>query len=186
MALGETINLFGDWGKLHYVENRGMAFGWLAGGDMGKYALSIFRIVAIGGIGYYLYRIAKQEKPFLFILSIALIMAGAIGNVLDSAYYGIIFSEANYMAPAVLFPTDGGYGSFLLGNVVDMFYFPMIQGNYPDWVPWKGGEYFEFFRPVFNVADASISIGVAILIIFQKRFFQDETPALETDEETEI
>lgn len=186
MSLGETIPMFGNWGNLHYVENRGMAFGLLIGGDTGKYALSIFRIVAIVGIGFYLNHIVRKGKSALFIISLSLIMAGAIGNVIDSAFYGMIFSEANYAAPASLFPPEGGYGSFLLGNVVDMFYFPIIRGHYPEWFPWKGGDYFEFFRPVFNIADASISVGVGILIAFQKRFFAKEDDILsESTDETE-
>lgn len=140
------------------------------GGDFGKLALSIFRIIAIGIIGYYLYSLTRKKASGGLIFSISLILAGAIGNILDSAFYGLIFSESWGHQIASLFPEGGGYASFLHGKVVDMFYFPIIHGNYPDWL--LDGRSFTFFRPVFNIADASITIGVATLIIFQRSFFK--------------
>ncbi|MGM0647920.1 MAG: lipoprotein signal peptidase [Bacteroidota bacterium] len=172
MYLGEDIYVFGDWFIIHFTENNGMAFGWELAGETGKYILSIFRLLAVGGIGYYIwYAYGKNARPGLLI-ALSLILAGALGNILDSAFYGMIFSESgNYFnqVPAVLFPEKGGYSSFLQGRVVDMFYFPIIKGSYPDWI--MGGKEFIFFRPVFNLADASITVGVFMLLLFQNRYF---------------
>lgn len=168
------IAVLGDWFILHFTENEGMAFGMKFGGEFGKIILSIFRIIAVVAIGWYLVRLAKQEEPFGFILSISLIFAGALGNIIDSAFYGMIFSESTFHEVARMFPEEGGYSSFLHGKVVDMFYFPLIKGYYPSWMPFWGGNEFIFFRPVFNIADSSITVGVTILIIFQKRFFKKE------------
>jgi signal peptidase II len=172
MYIGQEYNIFGNWFIIHFTENEGMAFGMKFGGDYGKLILSLFRIVAVGAIGWYLYKLIKENTDKLYIICMSLIFAGAIGNILDSAFYGIIFSES-YFNIAQLFPADGGYGSFLHGKVVDMFYFPIFTGQYPNWFPIWGGEDFIFFRPVFNVADSSISVGVVLLIIFQKRFFNN-------------
>lgn len=182
MEIGDSIPIFGNWAYLHFVENEGMAYGWKFGGEYGKLILSVFRVIAIGGIGYYLFTIIQKKFHNLLIISITLILAGAIGNVLDSAFYGLIFSESGPFIQAEIFPEDGGYATFLHGKVVDMFYVPIIQGHWPDWVPYFSGNYFEFFRPVFNIADASISIGVLMLIIFQKKF-QPEKPRQINDEE---
>lgn len=182
MALGDSYPMLGDWFHIHFVENEGMAFGWKFGGDSGKLILSLFRIVAIFGIGYYLYTLIKTNKHKLLVVSISLIFAGAMGNIIDSMFYGLIFEASNPFHVASAFPADGGYASFLHGKVVDMLYFPLFDGFYPEWMPWVGGDYFAFFRPVFNIADSSISIGVAILIIFQKRFFAEDPKELEEEE----
>ncbi len=175
MYLGEDIHVFGDWFIIHFTENNGMAFGWELAGSHGKYLLSIFRIVAIAGIGYYIWYVISKNARTGLVVALSLILAGAIGNVIDSAFYGMIFSESgNYFTrtPAELFPENGGYASFLQGRVVDMFYFPVIQGTYPDWL--FGGKDFIFFRPVFNLADTSITVGVLMLLVFQGRYFQKE------------
>ncbi|MCB2221068.1 MAG: lipoprotein signal peptidase [Bacteroidetes bacterium] len=166
------IAMWGDWFILHFTENEGMAFGMKFGGEFGKITLSIFRIIAVIAIGWYLLKITRDKQPFGLILSISLIFAGALGNIIDSAFYGMIFSESTFHNTATLFPQEGGYSSFLHGKVVDMLYFPIIKGYYPDWFPfWKGRE-FIFFRPVFNIADSAITVGVFILIIFQRKFFK--------------
>jgi signal peptidase II len=133
--------------------------------------LSIFRIIAVIIIGYYIYHLRKKSPHPGVIFSFSLIMAGALGNIIDSAVYGLIFNESSFHNVATLFPPEGGYGSFLHGKVVDMLYFPVIETTLPDWVPLWGGQPFTFFRPVFNIADASITTGVFILILFQKKFF---------------
>jgi signal peptidase II len=171
MMLGQEIKVFGDWFIIHFTENNGMAFGMEFGGSKGKLLLSIFRIVAIGGIGYYIYHLVKTKAPNGYILCIALIFAGAVGNLIDSAFYGMIFNDSNYQV-AQFMPSEGGYSSFLHGRVVDMLYFPVMQGHYPSWFPFWSGEQFIFFRPVFNIADSSITVGVIIILIFQKRFFK--------------
>lgn len=166
--LGEDIQIF-DWFHLHFTENNGMAFGLEFGGRAGKYFLSIFRIVASFGIGWYLLHLIRQKAHAGIITCFALIFAGAVGNILDSAFYGMIFSDS-MDGVAKMFPEGGGYASFLHGQVVDMLYFPLINGVYPDWLPFWGGQSFQFFRPIFNVADSSISIGVFLFILFQKKF----------------
>ena len=166
------IAMLGDWFILHFTENEGMAFGMKFGGEFGKITLSIFRIIAIMAIGWYLVKITQRNEPFGLVLSIALIFAGAMGNIIDSAFYGMIFSESTFHEAARVFPAEGGYSSFLHGKVVDMLYFPVINGYYPSWFPFWGGNEFIFFRPVFNIADSSITVGVFILILFQKKFFK--------------
>jgi signal peptidase II len=172
MQIGQEIHLFGNWGILHFIENNGMAFGMEMGGKPGKFILSIFRIIAIFGIGWFLASLVKKRANLGLILAVSAIMAGAIGNIIDSAFYGIIFNES-YNMPAVLFPPEGGYSSFLHGRVVDMFYFPVINTHWPLWFPVKAGEPFVFFRPVFNVADSAITCGVISIILFQKKMFRD-------------
>ena len=172
MEVGQEIHLFGKWGMLHFIENNGMAFGMEMGGKPGKFILSIFRIVAIFGIGWFLNSLISKKANLGLILAASAIMAGAIGNIIDSALYGIIFSES-IMHPAVLFPPGGGYSSFLHGKVVDMFYFPIINTHWPQWSPFRPGEPFVFFRPVFNIADSSITCGVTAIILFQKRMFRN-------------
>jgi signal peptidase II len=172
MSIGQEIHLFGNWGLIHFIENNGMAFGMEMGGRIGKSILSIFRIIAIIGIGYFLASLINKKANLYLILAVSAIMAGAIGNVIDSAFYGLIFSES-FNQPAVLFPPEGGYSSFLHGKVVDMFYFPIIDTHWPDWSPIKSGESFVFFRPVFNIADSSITCGVISIVLFQKRMFRD-------------
>jgi len=174
MALGDEIPVLGDWFLLHFTENKGMAFGLELSGKWGKLILSLFRIVAIGIIGWYLVKIIHRKEKTGLIISISLILAGAIGNMIDSAFYGLIFSESYHQA-ATVFPEGGGYATFLHGKVVDMLYFPLFRGTYPEWLPFLGGESFSFFRPVFNIADSAITIGVFVLLVFQKRFFPQKT-----------
>jgi len=172
MVLGQEIHIFGNWGLLHFIENNGMAFGMEMGGKAGKILLSLFRIAAICGIGWFLSSLVKKKSHTGLIFAVGSILAGAIGNIIDSAFYGMIFSES-YTQPAVLFPPEGGYSSFLLGKVVDMFYFPVINTQWPDWSPFRPGETLVFFRPVFNIADSAITCGVFAIIIFQKKMFRD-------------
>mgnify|MGYP000977014693 CR=1 FL=1 len=170
MVLGEEIKIT-NWFYLHFTENNGMAFGIEIGkGELGKLFLSIFRIIAVCAIGWYLSHLIKQKAPTGLIISISMILAGAIGNIIDSAFYGLLFSESYYNVASFL-PQGGGYAGFLHGRVVDMLYFPLIDTRLPDWLPIWGGENFVFFRPVFNLADSSITVGVAIILIFQKKFF---------------
>lgn len=170
--MGESHAMLGQWFFMHFTENEGMAFGMKLGGNYGKLLLSLFRIVAVAIIGWWLYRVIRKGAGNLLILCISLILAGALGNIIDSAFYGMIFSESTYMQIAAFLPENGGYGSFLHGKVVDMLYFPIIETHYPAWFPVWGGEEFIFFRPVFNIADSSITTGVMILIFFQKKVFR--------------
>ncbi len=171
MTLGQSIPVFGDWFIIHFTENYGMAFGIEFSGEYGKLILSIFRIVAVVVIGWYLASLVKSPVKKGLIFAVSLIMGGAIGNIIDSSFYGLIFSESHFNKVAEFLPEAGGYGTFLHGKVVDMLYFPIIQGRFPEWLPFKGGDTFVFFRPVFNIADSAITIGVFTLLIFQKRFF---------------
>ena len=172
-TIGGGFNILGlDWARIHFVENEGMAFGLTLGGVAGKYVLSIFRIVMVGFLIYFLNSIIKDKESFGLQISFGLIIAGAIGNIIDSAVYGLIFSESCYHCEVAQFmPEGGGYASFLQGSVVDMFYFPMINSTWPSWIPFFGGENFAFFKPVFNVADAAISVGVFLIIIFYRSYF---------------
>ncbi|SEM38128.1 signal peptidase II [bacterium A37T11] len=174
MTLGQEYHILGKWFIIHFTENNGMAFGMEFGGEMGKLALSLFRIGAIAAIGYGLHYMIQKKYHRGFILNVALIFAGAMGNILDSAFYGLFFSESTWFDKAKLFPPGGGYAGFLHGKVVDMLYFPLMQGNFPDWFPIWGGEEYLFFRPVFNVADSAISVGVVLILIFQKSYFKEE------------
>lgn len=183
--LGEEVRVAGDWFIIHFTENNGMAYGMEFGGSWGKLFLSVFRIVFVTALGWYLWTLTKQKEDKLYITCIALIFAGAVGNIIDSAFYGILFSDSNYEIAQFL-PQDGGYAGFLHGKVVDMFYFPIIQGHYPEWFPFWGTEEFIFFRPVFNFADASISVGVSLIILFQKRFFNKKEETNEISESTVI
>ncbi len=174
MTYGEEIMLLPgmDWARLHFVENNGMAFGYSLGGDYGKLALSLFRILAVSFLIYYIRLLINARVRFSLLASFALILAGAIGNIIDSAFYGLIFSASHFHGdPAILFPDNGGYASFLHGKVVDMFYFPMFKGVFPNWIPLWGGEPFLFFKPVFNIADVAISIGVIHILVFNRSFF---------------
>ncbi len=170
MILGEEIPVLGNWFIIHFTENVGMAFGMEIGGEYGKIFLSLFRIAAVTGIGWYIIHLLNKKAPAGLVLSLSLIFAGALGNIIDSAFYGMIFNESYYQK-ATLFPEQGGYAPFLHGRVVDMLYFPVIRGNYPQWFPFLGGEHFIFFRPVFNLADTAITTGVAIVLIFYRGFF---------------
>ncbi|MCA6435344.1 MAG: lipoprotein signal peptidase [Bacteroidetes bacterium] len=191
--LGE-VGRVGNWCVLHFTENPGMAWGLEFGGSFGKLSLSVLRILAcIGGVFYIRHMIKKGEhKGFIFCVS--LILAGAMGNILDSIFYGLIFDKGTIFDPQfqAYIPYDGiasfsstGYTSTMYGCVVDMFYFPLIEGHFPDWFPVWGGEEFIFFRPIFNIADVSISTGVILIIIFQKRFAKKEIePMPETTNES--
>ncbi|MBL7965817.1 MAG: lipoprotein signal peptidase [Prolixibacteraceae bacterium] len=170
MMIGEEFPVIGEWFLIHFVENNGMAFGFEFGGEYGKMFLSLFRVIAVFGIGWYITRLVKKDLPMGFIACVSLIFAGAIGNIIDSAFYGLIFNDS-YGQVATLFPEGGGYATFLHGRVVDMFYFPLISGVYPEWIPFAGGSDFQFFRPVFNVADSSISIGIFSIILFYRKQF---------------
>jgi len=171
--LGEEVVVAKNWFIIHFVENNGMAFGYEFGNNFGKYLLSIFRMGAIGALGWYLTKLWKKEVSFGLIACFSLILAGAAGNLLDSAFYGLIFNESHNTV-ATMFPAGGGYNSFLLGKVVDMFYFPLIDTHFPAWFPLWGGQEFIFFRPVFNVADASISVGIVAIFIFYRQYFEEK------------
>ena len=181
MMLGDEFVIAKNWFIIHFVENNGMAYGLEFGNSIGKYFLSIFRIVAVGAIGWYISKLWKRDVPFGLIACFTLIMAGAIGNILDSAFYGLIFGES-FGTVATLFPAGGGYASFLQGRVVDMFYFPLISSHYPSWFPMVGGNDFIFFRPVFNVADSAISVGIVSILVFYRKYF-DERSASKTSEQ---
>lgn len=181
MQYGEEIWMLGlSWARIHFVENNGMAFGFSLGGDYGKLALSLFRILAVGFLIYYLRLLIKAGASLGLLISFGLILAGAIGNIIDSALYGMIFSESPFHGGlAQMFPEGGGYAGFLHGKVVDMLYFPMVDTTLPEWFPIWGGEPFQFFKPVFNIADSSITAGVLNILLFQRSFFkgkQEEEP----------
>lgn len=175
MYLGETKKMFGNWFFLHFTENNGMAFGLEIGGKSGKLILTAFRLIAVSGIVWYLFKQVGKKAHTGFIICITLILAGAIGNIIDSLFYGVWYKD---------FVTYDERGQYLLGRVVDMLYFPIIETHYPAWFPFWGGQSFTFFRPVFNISDASISTGVISIIIFQKKFFEHEKP--ETNNNIEL
>lgn len=160
MYMGQDIHFLGDHGMLHYTENNGMAFGMELGGSLGKLALTLFRIFAVFAIGYGLVYLIKHKYRRGLIMCVALILAGALGNIIDSTFYGPLYQ----------------HGDMFYGRVVDMFYFPLFSGYFPQWVPIWGGQDFVFFRPVFNLADSAISVGVIAILIFQKRYFKREVP----------
>jgi signal peptidase II len=177
-----AIPLFGDWGYLHFIENRGMAFGMEFGGAWGKLLLTLFRILAVAGIGWYLMTLIKRKVSTAMLVSVALIFSGALGNIVDSTFYGLIFSASTPFDKAVLFPPDGGYAPLFHGAVVDMFYFPLWEGRLPDWIPGWGGQHTVFFRPVFNVADAAITVGVALFIMVQRKPARKEVAAISAEQ----
>ncbi|MGF7137804.1 lipoprotein signal peptidase [Roseimarinus sediminis] len=170
--LGEERSVIGDWFLLHFVENRGMAFGFEFAGRFGKVLLTLFRLVAATAIFWYLLKLIKRGIPSGLVISIAMIFAGAVGNIIDSAFYGVLFSDS-YGRIATFLPEGGGYETFLHGSVVDMFFFPVITGSWPSWSPINAGESFMFFRPVFNIADSSITIGIGIILVFYRKYFND-------------
>lgn len=180
--------IFGQrWARLHFVENEGMAFGIKFEWAYGKLLLSVFRILMVSALIWYISLLIKAHYPLGFILSIGLITAGALGNIIDSAFYGLIFTESPYHGGlAELVPWGQGYGAFLHGKVVDMLYFPITWINVPSWVPFIGGQEYLFFSPIFNVADASITTGVLIILLFQRRFFKEESPAEKPGDEPEL
>ena len=188
MQYGEEFAILGlSWARIHFVENEGMAFGLSLGGNLGKLTLSIFRLVAVGFLIYIINSLIKAKETFGVILSFSLILAGALGNILDSAFYGLIFTSTPYHGGiATLFPKDGGYASFLFGKVVDMLYFPIIDTTFPDSLPIWGGQRFQFFRPVFNISDASISTGVITLLLFHRRIFKSKPAQAEVVNENKL
>ena len=178
-CIGEEIEIF-SWFRIHFLENEGMAFGFSLGKDGGKLLLSVLRLLAIGALGWYTVRLVRLGHKLTYILPFALILAGAIGNMLDCAFYGLLFSDS-WFSTAEFLPEGGGYAPFLYGLVVDMLYFPLIETTYPQWVPFVGGQELVFFRPVFNVADSAITVGFIWFLIMQ---LIGVKPALSTDQAT--
>ena len=178
-VIGEEIRVF-DWFRILFVENEGMAWGAKIPGEYGKLLLTLFRLGAIVGIGYWLWDSVRNKGSRVLIIAISFIFAGAFGNIIDSVFYGMIF-EHSYGQVATFLPEGGGYGTLFHGKVVDMLYFPLFEGELPNWIPFWGGEYFSFFDPVFNIADTAISTGVVLLLLFNKKAF----PKKESDSKTE-
>lgn len=165
-AIGDDVKVLGlDWFRIHFLENKGMAFGMSFGNTIGKFLLTLIRLVLSVAIFIYMNKLIKRGEKKIIIYSFALIFAGAVGNIIDCLFYGIIFNESTVFAAATMFPADGGYAPFLFGRVVDMFYFPLIDTTWPDWIPFVGGNNFRFFNAIFNFADASITIGVVLLLV---------------------
>ena len=169
-ALHEEVKVF-DWFRIVFVENKGMAWGFELPGSYGKLVLTLFRLVAISGIGYWLYDSIRKNSPAILTFCIALIFAGAFGNIIDSILYGVLFGESTAINIATFLPEEGGYESLFYGKVVDMIQFTFYDDILPDWIPFWGGKHFSFFDPVFNIADSAISVGVFLLIIFNKKAF---------------
>jgi len=170
-ALDDFIKVNGwDWFQIRFIENEGMAWGVKLPGDYGKLLLTSFRIVAVGGILYWLHDSVKKKGSFTLIVAISLILAGALGNIIDSVFYGVIFNDSHGQVATIF--SEQPYGTWFHGKVVDMFYFPIWEGYLPDWLPIWGGNYFRFFNAIFNVADAAISVGVGLLILFNRSVFK--------------
>jgi signal peptidase II len=174
MFLGEEISVVGDWFKLHYVLNPGFAYGLKIDAEWGKLLLSTFRILATGFIFWYIFKLISQKAKTGLLICLALVLGGALGNLIDSVFYGVYLNNA----PA------GSPSPWLHGQVIDMLYFPLWAGFLPDWVPFKGGDYFIFFRPVFNIADAAVFTGFLFILFFQKRFFPEATKTEDVEEIT--
>ncbi len=170
MVIGEEIPVLGDWFKILFIENRGMAFGMQFGGDVGKFLLTSFRLIFAGFVIVYLRKLILSNAKTGVLVGISLVLVGALGNIVDSLFYGMVFSASTPSAVAEFLPESGGYAPFMMGRVVDMLYFPLIETTLPDWVPIWGGEEFIFFRPIFNIADSCITVGVLYLLIFHRKF----------------
>ena len=164
MSLHESIHVF-DWFYIAFIENNGMAFGMQLGS---KIVLSLFRVVAIGALGYYIWKQVKKGARTGYIVCLSMVLAGAVGNLIDCMFYGLMFNESSPYYVSYFVPFGTGYAPFLMGKVVDMFYFPLIETEWPMWMPFVGGDHFVFFSPVFNFADASISVSVVLLILFYR------------------
>lgn len=186
MSLGQIIDVT-SWFKIFFVENPGMAFGIELGGEgskaAGKLFLSVFRIIAVFFIGYYLYLLVKKKYTHGYIVCVSLILAGALGNIIDSMFYGEIFTASYSGHVAQMVPFGQGYAGFLHGKVVDMFYFPLIEGTFPTWFPIWAGEDFVFFRPIFNIADSAITVGIFLLILFYRKTLLESMEKEEKKEE---
>ena len=188
-TIGEEVDLIGDWCKLHFIENEGMAFGMSFGGVAGKYVLTFLRIIASVLIGWYLLKLIKKGGNKLAVYSFTLIFAGAVGNIIDSMFYGLLFSESTFFSVSQFLPEGGGYAPMFLGKVVDMFYFPIIDTTLPQWIPFFGGNDFRFFNAIFNISDVSITIGVVILLIsliFAKKEDQIDAEVVEDNAANEL
>ena len=169
--LGDEIKVMGmSWFRIHFIENEGMAWGTVIPGAYGKLILTLFRLLVVPLIGYWLWDsvVRKQSSNYL-IVAISLIFAGALGNIIDSVFYGVIFNDSSYQLASLF--SDKPYGHWLYGKVVDMLYFPLFEGDFPEWLPVFGGQHFKFFNAIFNIADTAISTGVGILIVFNKKAF---------------
>ncbi len=171
-VIGQEFHVFGNWFIIHFIENKGMAYGMSFGGDVGKVILTLFRLAAVVFGFYIIKRLIQAKYHKGLIICASMILAGAMGNLIDSLFYGLLFSASTPFQVAQFLPPGGGYAGFLHGKVVDMLYFPVYQGFLPEWIPFKGGDYFVFFQPVFNISDAAISVGVILILLFQKSFFK--------------
>ena len=186
MAYASDIQLIGkELFKLHFVENNGMAFGITFGGEMGKLFLTLFRIVAVCALGYFIKLLIDKKSSYSLIISFGLILAGALGNIVDSTFYGLLFSDSFHGGVAEFMPAEGGYGKLFHGKVVDMLHLVILRGVYPDWVPYLGNTPFLFFKPVFNIADVAISAGVINIILFQRAFFKGDIEQVQQEQESE-
>lgn len=176
MTIGESFSVLGDWFQILFIENPGMAFGMEFGGNIGKYILTILRIVLVIVMFIYIRRLLKKgsEVPMGVCVGVMLVMVGALGNIIDCMFYGILFGESTMTQIGAFLPQGGGYAPFFLGKVVDMLYFPLIDTTWPEWVPWVGGESLIFFRPIFNFADSCITVGALYLLIFHWKFFSEK------------
>ncbi len=172
MTIGEHFSVIGNWFQIYFIENEGMAFGMKFGGQVGKFLLSVFRIILFGALVYWIRGMLKRKDvPTGVVVGLTLITAGALGNIIDCLFYGLVFGASTYTEVAQFLPEGGGYAPFFFGKVVDMFYFPIIDTTFPEWMPWIGGNPFRFFAPVFNFADSCVTCGALYLIFFQWRFF---------------